>query len=52
MSGGQFALDAQVVGEYAVQSLLETSTRTFFSGITKVPAGSILEVDLSGEPGR
>lgn len=49
MSGGQFALDAQVVGEYAVQSLLETSTRTFFSGITKVPAGSILEVDLSGE---
>jgi asparagine synthase (glutamine-hydrolysing) len=46
MYGQTFPLNLQVVGEYVCQSLLDTSNSTFFEGITKVPAGHNIVVDL------
>jgi asparagine synthase (glutamine-hydrolysing) len=47
MSGERHRLNHQVVGEYALQSLLETSEETFFEGIVKVAPGSTVEFDLA-----
>jgi asparagine synthase (glutamine-hydrolysing) len=49
IAGHKFNLNYQIVGEYLVQSLLETSTQTFFEGIEKIPAASYGVVDLSAE---
>lgn len=47
--GGQFSLDKQVVGEYVVQSLQDTSDSTFFEEIKSIPAGHYAEFDLSSK---
>lgn len=43
----KYSLDYQVVGEYLQQSLAESSDKTFFKSINKIPAGSYAEIDLS-----
>ena len=48
MASCKFPLNLQVVGEYLLQSLLETSEETFFEGIGKVPPGHYAVVNLSG----
>lgn len=45
----KFQLNYQVIGEYLLQSLLETSGKTFFNGIEKVPSASYITIDLSGK---
>lgn len=49
MADQKFPLNYQVVGEYLVQSLHETSSATFFEGIEKIPTASYGVVDLSAE---
>lgn len=43
----KFRLNHQVVGEYLLQSLLETSNKTFFEGIEKIPPASYAVIDLT-----
>lgn len=45
----KFALNTQIIGEYILQSLAETSDRTYFEGILKVPPGYYAEIDLNRE---
>lgn len=47
MAGTRFPLNPGVVGQYVLQSLLDTSEETFFAGIRKVPAGSNVVIDLA-----
>ncbi|XOV79171.1 MAG: asparagine synthase (glutamine-hydrolyzing) [Aestuariibacter sp.] len=42
-----YNLNLQVVSEYLIQSLQDTSTDTFFEGIYAVPPGHYAEIDLS-----
>jgi asparagine synthase (glutamine-hydrolysing) len=49
MADHKFNLNYQIVGEYLVQSLLETSNETFFQGIQKIPAATYGVIDLSDE---
>ncbi|NER94662.1 MAG: asparagine synthase (glutamine-hydrolyzing) [Symploca sp. SIO1B1] len=49
MTGRKFGLNYQVLGEYLIQSLQESSNETFFAGIQKLPAASYGVVDLSAE---
>lgn len=49
MTEQKFALNYQVIGEYLIQSLQETSNETFFADIEKLPAASYGVVDLSAE---
>lgn len=43
----KFELNYQVVGEYLLQSLSETSNETFFKGIYKMPPGHFAIIDLN-----
>lgn len=47
MSSVTHRLNYNVVGEYVFQSLLDTSDKTFFEGIDKVPPGAVVEIDLA-----
>ncbi|MFD0680809.1 MULTISPECIES: asparagine synthase (glutamine-hydrolyzing) [unclassified Paenibacillus] len=47
MAPNKFTLNNQLIGEYLVQSLLETTTNTLFEGIKKIPAAHFCEIDLS-----
>lgn len=49
MTQQRYSLDYQVVGEYLQQSLAESSDKTFFQGIDKIPAGSYAEIDLNSQ---
>lgn len=49
MSGRRFPLNDQVVGEYLLQSLQESSNETIFKGIHKLPPGHFAVVDLTRE---
>ncbi|PWY56594.1 asparagine synthase (glutamine-hydrolyzing) [Legionella qingyii] len=49
MSGEQFHLDYQAVGEYLIQSIQDTSNNTFFEAIKAVPAGHYIEIDLKNQ---
>lgn len=49
ITGRKFSLNHQIIGEYLIQSLLETSNETFFEGIEKIPAASYGVIDLSTE---
>lgn len=42
----KFSLDLQVVGEFLLQSLAESSTDTFIKEIKRLPAGSYMAIDL------
>lgn len=46
LTGKRHELNGQVIGEYLVQALQDTSPATFFEGIEAVPAGSFARVDL------
>lgn len=46
MAGCRFKLDEQVVGEYLLQSLLNTSERTFFEGVVALPAAHYAVINL------
>ena len=52
LTKAKYPLNPQVVGEYLVQGLLEASDQTFLQGIEKLPAASLAEVDLRGDPLR
>jgi len=45
----KFSINLQTFGEYLFQSLLETSTKTFFEKIEKLPAAHYGVLDLSEE---
>lgn len=47
LMGRRHRLNFQVVGEYLVQALQDTSPATFFEGIEALPAGSFARIDLS-----
>lgn len=47
MSQERFDLNYQAVGEYLVQSLLDTSDETFFMGINKLPPANYCIIDLN-----
>ncbi len=49
MAGRRFPLNDQVVGEYLLQSLQESSNETIFKGIHKLPPGHFAVVDLARE---
>ncbi|KEQ13082.1 asparagine synthase (glutamine-hydrolyzing) [Endozoicomonas numazuensis] len=49
MTGKNFSLNMQAVGEYLSQSLLNTTCHTFFSDIEQVQPATIVSIDLSGE---
>ncbi|MDB5053865.1 MAG: hypothetical protein JWM44_1915 [Bacilli bacterium] len=42
----KFKLNVNIVGNYLLQSIMETSTETFFEGIMQIPAGYYGELDL------
>lgn len=45
--GRKHGLNLQVVGEYLVQAIQDSSTSSFFEGIQALPAGSVARVDLN-----
>ena len=47
--GRKFALDRDTVGQFIFQGLSDTSTRTFFRGISRLDAGTYLELALAGD---
>jgi asparagine synthase (glutamine-hydrolysing) len=47
--GRKFSLDRDTVGQFIFQGLSDTSTRTFFRGITRLEAGTYLELALAGD---
>ena len=47
----RFALDLQSVGQFLVQSIVDSGSGTFFAGIEQIPAASLALVDLR-QPGR
>src|ERR1700730_16641473 len=47
-SAKRFAVNAQVVGRFLQQSLLDAQPETFFSGIEALPAGHNLKLRLDG----
>lgn len=49
MANRKFPLNNQVIGEYLLQSLLETTENTFFRDIKKVPAAHYAIVDLNSD---
>ncbi len=49
LSPTKFNLNYQIIGEYLIQSLLETSNETFFQGIEQVPPASYAVVDLNAD---
>lgn len=49
LMGRKLQLNLQVVGEYLAQSLQDTSTATFFDGITAISPGSVAVVDLDDQ---
>lgn len=49
MVPNKFSLNYKVIGEYLIQSLLASSTETFFKGISRVPAAHFCEIDLRSE---
>jgi asparagine synthase (glutamine-hydrolysing) len=50
LAGRRFALNLQVVGQFLLQSLVDTGLGSLFSGIEQVPAASLGVVDLSRDP--
>lgn len=46
--GRKHRLNPQVIGEYLVQSLQDTSAATFFEGIEAFPAGTMAKIALDG----
>lgn len=46
LTGRKFALDRDVVGQFIVQGLSDTSPQTFFSGIAQLEAGTFAEIPL------
>lgn len=47
MTGGRWPLNLQAVGEYLVQSLAHGDDETLFRGIHRLPAGHLVEIDLT-----
>ncbi|MBE9059134.1 asparagine synthase (glutamine-hydrolyzing) [Sphaerospermopsis sp. LEGE 08334] len=47
VSNRRFAINFQVVGEYLLQSLLESNNQSFFQGIDKIDPGTYAVFDLS-----
>lgn len=47
--GRKFPLDRDTVGQFVFQGLSDASVRTFFEGITRIAAGSWVELDLNSE---
>jgi asparagine synthase (glutamine-hydrolysing) len=47
MTESKFRLNIRVVGEYLLQSLLDTSDCTFFDGIEKIPPAHYATIDLA-----
>jgi asparagine synthase (glutamine-hydrolysing) len=47
MSSQKFSLNGQIIGEYLLQSQLDTGDETFFMGIRKIPAAHYGVLDLS-----
>ena len=45
----KFCLNNQVVGEYLIQSLQDSSEATFFEGIHSLPAGCYAEINLNSD---
>ncbi len=48
--GGRRTIDAQVAGEYLLQAAVDTSERTFFAGVSKLPPAAFAVLDLSAPP--
>ncbi len=49
LSGRRFELDPAAISAYLDQSLLDASPRTMFAGVESLPAGSLLEIDLTDD---
>jgi asparagine synthase (glutamine-hydrolysing) len=50
LRGGRFDLNKQVLGEYLVQSLIDTDAETLFENIRQVPAAGTVRVRLDKWP--
>ena len=50
--GRRLAVDTETIGEFFAQGALDTSDRTFFSGVRQLPAASFGVVALDGRPPR
>jgi asparagine synthase (glutamine-hydrolysing) len=49
MMKSRVSLNYAIIGEYLMQSLLETTDETFFGSIKKIPAAHYAVIDLGGE---
>lgn len=49
LAGRRFPLNLQVVGQFLLQSLLDTGEGSFFDGIEQLPAASLALVELAGD---
>lgn len=47
LKGGRHRIDRQALGEFLVQSLQDSSTRTMFEGIRAFPAGAVAAIELA-----
>ena len=47
MVGGRFALDLEVARDFLQQTVIDASSRTMLQGVSSLPGGSFMTIDLS-----